>query len=295
MQQNLHRFQLLAPAQTHEASTPLPCARNPEIYEKFIISMQRLRARVYLKDAAIREHDLDESGRHRMDDDEKCWHLLLLDSGDEVVGCARYLLHAPQVSFDDLRLRHSPLAKHSLWGKKLRSAIEADLEMTRELGLGYAELGGWAVAEQYRNTRAALEMLLGSYAWGQLVGNCICSCTATVRNRSSSILRRIGGTSPVSEGQPLPPYEDPNYGCVMEVLRFDSRSPENRFKALLSELTAKLKASDCVSGGCSELGRDELLFTQSLTSLSAALKPNPIHETINRSVLQTDHSAVEKV
>lgn len=285
MQQNSYRFQLLAPAEAGIRATSLHCIGNSELYEKYLGSMQRLRGRVYLKDTAIQPWDLDSTGRHRMDDDTRCWHLLLVDSSDEVVGCARYLLHPPNVLFENLRLRHAPLATHPFWGKRLRKAIEADLKLAREAQLGYAELGGWAIAEQYRNTRAALEILLGSYAWGQLIGNCICCCTATVRNRSSSILRRIGGMSLVSDGEPLPPYDDPQYGCVMEVLRFDSQSLDPRFRPLVNELQAQLRHTESISRVAGESQCDELSFSESLAALNAALKPNPVLE-LNRSAFE---------
>ena len=54
--------------------------------------------------------------------------------------------------------------------------------------------------------------------------------TATWRHSSAAILRRIGLTSLSVDGEALPPYHDPQYDCSMEVLRFDSRLPNPRYR-----------------------------------------------------------------
>ena len=41
-------------------------------------------------------------------------------------------------------------------------------------------------------------------------------------------------------GESLPPYADPQYGCQMELLRFDCRTPAPRFVPLIAQLRAKL-------------------------------------------------------
>ncbi|MGH9581394.1 MAG: hypothetical protein ACRD4O_00465, partial [Bryobacteraceae bacterium] len=79
-----------------------------------------------------------------------------------------------------------------------------------------------------------------------LWGGCLGSCQATVRHGSSSILRRIGGSQLEHAGEALPPYEDPNYGCTMQLLRFDSRMPAQRFVPLINQLRTKLAGSVAV-------------------------------------------------
>jgi hypothetical protein len=54
------------------------------------------------------------------------------------------------------------------------------------------------------------------------------------------MLRRLGGSPLVAKGQELPGYEDPQYGCRMELLRFDCRTPAPRFAPLIAQLKAKL-------------------------------------------------------
>lgn len=247
MPQN-YRFQLLAPLHSRTGSAIGRSMVDEELYRRHFASMQRLRGRVYLKDGAIQPWELDDTGRFHMQGDEQSWHFLLIDDQEEVIGCARYLLHPDGVGYDQLRLRHSAIANDPSWGEKVRSAVEADLEYAQREGLSYVELGGWALSEEWRGTKAALEILLASYAWAQSIGNCICACTATVRNNSASILRRIGGKGFQAAGESLPTYNDPQYGCLMELLRFDSRSVDQRFVAIVDQIKSKLSKSVVIAG-----------------------------------------------
>jgi predicted GNAT family N-acyltransferase len=236
----LYSFQLLAPAKSGIAQNFSNPTNNEHLYGHFLSEMQKLRGSIYLKDGAIKSWELDDDGRYRMQGDEQSWHLLLLDEEKSVIGCARYLVHTGDVSYDRLRISHSPLAGCPDWGSKVRSAVEEDLRRVRDARINYVEVGGWALSEQWRGTRAALEILVGSYALGQLWGGCIGSCTATVRHSSSSMLRRLGGQSFELAGECLPSYNDPEYECVMELLRFDYRSPAPRFLPLIHQLKSVL-------------------------------------------------------
>jgi hypothetical protein len=211
--------------------------------------MQKLRGSIYLKDGAIKPWELDDERRYQMHGDEQSWHLLLLEDRKNVIGCARYLVHPSDVSYDRLRISHSTLANDPAWGGKVREAVEADLRRIREARLSYVEVGGWALSEEWRGTRAALEILVGSYALGQLWGGCMGSCTATVRHSSSSMLRRLGGQSFQIAGQDLPSYNDPEYDCTMELLRFDYRSPAPRFLPLIGQLRTTLSRAPIVTAG----------------------------------------------
>jgi hypothetical protein len=235
-----YSFQLLAPPKSgiaHNFSHP---TKDEHLYDQFLSGMQRLRGSIYLKDGAIKPWELDDEGRFHMQADEQSWHLLLLDQRKSVIGCARYLVHPSDVSFERLRLSHSTIAKDPTWGSKVRAAVEADLRRIRESRLSYVELGGWALSEEWRGTRAALEILVGSYALCQLWGGCIGSCTATVRHSSSSMLRRLGGRTFEVGGEDIPSYNDPEYECNMELLRFDYRSPSVRFLPLINQLRSTL-------------------------------------------------------
>lgn len=239
-----YRFQLLAPPGRNGSFARLQT--DEQLYYHYLHSMQKLRGKLYLQDDAIQPCQLDDDGRFSMPADERSWHFLLLDDSRRVIGCARYLVHPNTVPFERLRISRSPLANHRLYGPKVRHAVEADLGIARSHGMSYVEAGGWALAEEWRGSRAALEILVASYALAHLWGGCLGSCQATVRHGSSSILRRIGGTQMEAASEILPPYEDPHYGCTMELLRFDSRTPAQRFTPLINQLKAKLAGSVAV-------------------------------------------------
>lgn len=234
-----YRFQLLAPSQT--SVEPFGRTRSSEqLHRHYVIEMQKLRGRVYLNDGAIQACEMEDDGRFVMRGDEQGWHLLLVDDNKQVIGCARYLVHANTVAYESLRISQCALAKDPVWGPKVRAAVEADLALARKQGFAYIEIGGWALDENWRGTRAAMEILVGSYALAHLWGGALGACTATVRHASSSMLRRIGG-SPLQTGdQELPAYDDPRYDCQMELLRFDCRTPGARFSPLIGQLKSKL-------------------------------------------------------
>ena len=79
-------------------------------------------------------------------------------------------------------------------------------------------------------------MVLATYSLGQLCGNALGVSTATARNGSAIILKRLGGRSVVVDDSELLPYYDPIYNCEMELLRFDSRKPNPRYEPWVSEL-----------------------------------------------------------
>lgn len=243
MRQN-YRFQLLAPSKFSGHSFGR-YRKNQQLHRQLLDQAQLLRGQVYLKDGAIQACELDEDGRFHMRGDESSWHLLLVEGAGKVIGCARYLVHPNDVSFHRLRISHSALAKHSVHGSKVRAAVEKDLALAREKRFSYVEIGGWALAEEWRGSRAALEILVGSYALANLWGGCLGVCTATVRHGSSSMLRRIGGTGLTYRNEELPPYEDPQYDCLMELLRFDCRTPAPRFSPLIGQMKSQL--SDVVA------------------------------------------------
>jgi predicted GNAT family N-acyltransferase len=237
---NNYRFQLLVPSHARTSNIFGDSQIDEQLYDHNLDSMQRLRGRVYLKDGAIQPWELDEDGRFAMRGDEQSWHLLLKSDDDTTIGCARYLVHPNTVALEQLKIFQSSIAGHREWGERVRLAVESDLRHAREHNLSYVEIGGLALSEEWRGTRAALDILTASYALAPMWGGCLASCTATVRHRSSSILRRIGGVSFEVDGEKLPAYEDPRYGCTMELLRFDSRSPAERYIPLINQLKATI-------------------------------------------------------
>jgi hypothetical protein len=70
--------------------------------------------------------------------------------------------------------------------------------------------------------------------------------TATFRHSSALILRRIGLTTLQVDGQEIPPYQDSQYGCLMQVLRFDSRSPNPKYREWIASLMYDLAMAPVV-------------------------------------------------
>ncbi|HVW86778.1 MAG TPA: hypothetical protein VHB50_18965, partial [Bryobacteraceae bacterium] len=196
--------------------------------------------RLYLEDGAIGQNDLSADGRHILPTDEQSWHLLSINSAGKIVGCTRYLQHQKNTRFDDLRVRHAALAESDVWGARLRAAVEEELSNARKAGFSYVEVGGWAMDYEIRCTAECLRSVLATYAWSRIIGGALGISTATERNGSASILRRLGGRSLEWDGAALPAYFDPHYNCSMQMLRFDSRSPNPRYEEAIEQLRQAL-------------------------------------------------------
>jgi hypothetical protein len=244
------RLVLLAP----KASVPAlfqPPIFQPRLFQNvesdsqrhaFLVrEMQALRGSIYLHDGAIGRDQLSAEGLHETAEDERSWHLLTLDKNRRVSGCAWYLEHDSLVRVDELRVRHTPLAR-SGWREKLWSGVETELARARQLGLRYVEVGGWAVSAESRCTSEGLMLALAGYSLGRIRGGCLGITTATVRHGSSSILRRLGGAPLVAGESTVPRYYDPRYDCDMEILRFDSRYPGKKYAGLITLLQQKMSS-----------------------------------------------------
>lgn len=213
---------------------------DPARRRRLLHTMQRLRGRIYLDDGAIRRDDLSSDGRHRTPEDDKSWHLLMLNARGRVSACVWYLEHTATAAFEHLRARHTPLACHQQWGGRLWRAVESELAVAREHQLRYAEVGGWAVSADSRCTSEGLLLALAAYSLGRIGNGTLGMTTATVRHASSTILRRLGGAPLEADGETIPSYFDPRYKCQMEMLRFDSRQPSGRYAPLIDRLKDKL-------------------------------------------------------
>ena len=209
-------------------------------HRRLVREMQKLRGKVYLDDGALARTQLTVDGLHETAEDQKSWHLLMVDNRRRVTGCAWYLEHPSSVDVDDLRVRHTPLARSAEWRGKLWKGVQSELRRARREQVRYAEVGGWAVAEHSRCTSEGLVLALAGYSLGRICGDCLGITTATVRHCSSSILRRIGGAPLAADGAPVPSYYDPRYGCEMEILRFDSRRPHPKFNNLIERLRERM-------------------------------------------------------
>jgi hypothetical protein len=207
---------------------------------ELIRELQRLRGQIYLQDGALQPQDLSPDGLHQTPEDEKSWHLVMLNREGRVNACAWYLEHPPTASLQNLRVRNCPLTTVEGWRDKLKQAVENEIARARQNALRYAEVGGWAVAKGSRCTSEGLLLALAAYSLGRTLGGALGITTATVRHQSSTILRRLGGSQLEIDGTKVPSYYDPHYDCEIELLRFDSRRPNGRYNGLVELLRSKL-------------------------------------------------------
>jgi hypothetical protein len=235
------RFALLAPAQAIVPGNFRQVDRDQEWHRQMLKRAQRLRGKVYLDEGAIGRSELSPDGRHRVPIDEHAWHVLALDEGRQIYGCSRYMAHPNSTPFSGLNVANCPLAKSRTWGARFRDAVESEIELAQHRGIAYVEVGGWALIPDLRRSVEALRIALATFSLARTLGGCIGIATATQRHASSSILRRIGGRPLTSGGVDLPAYYDPQYGCDMELVRFDSSEPNSRFEAWIVELSDYLR------------------------------------------------------
>jgi hypothetical protein len=237
---------LLAPP-TANIPSEMASHKNSDRYTLLICAMQRMRGRQYLADGAISARQLTEDGRHYLSSDENAWHILAVDDQESVVGCARYLPHEKGIPFSELSLSQASLANSPQWGSLFKKLVEAEMSMASKRRVDFVEVGGWALAPQVRNTADALRIALATYSLARILGGCIGIGAVTERHMSSSILRRLGGKTLGWQGVELPSYFDSNYGCQMEILRFESAQPNPRFEVWIDLLRQYLLTAEVLS------------------------------------------------
>jgi len=233
------RVVLLAPA-----CSPVPdffrnVPTDTQLHGELLADVQRLRGLVYVEDGAVRRDQLSSDGRYVTPEDARAWHLMLFNGG-RISSCVWYLQHDNAWSVEDLRARSCPLNDDERWRDVFRAAVAGELVRARQDRLRYVELGGWAVAPDSRNMGDGLVLALAAYSLGRAFGGALGLTTATVRHASSTILRRLGGSSLEAGGAAVPPYYDLRYNCEMELLRFDSRRPNPRYAGVIDLLKDRL-------------------------------------------------------
>ncbi len=236
------RSVLLAPSHLGAAHREFPAVQcvTPGEHARLLAEAQRLRGRVYLADGAIASWQLTESGRHVQPADRRSFHLLSLDDAGCVVACTRYLWHDNTVGFSRLGVAHAPLTPNGNHKPVLERAVEGELARARGLDYGYVEMGGWAITEKLRCTTEAVRMVVTIYALARMMGGALGISTVTTRHASSSILRRLGGAPLTCGNEEVSSYYDPNYGCEMEILRFDSDRPSDIYEPAVRRCHAVL-------------------------------------------------------
>ena len=165
---------------------------------------------------------------------------MTLRSDGTVCACLRYLEQTYSRNFDDLWVRNAALMRSFVWAPRLKKAVEAEMEHARDAHIAFGEVGGWAISPDRRLTMEPLRTILATYGLLELLGSCAGIATATRRHDSAPILRKIGLAPLVVDGTEVPSYFDPKYRCEMEVLRFDSRFPNPKFRSWIDELSSFL-------------------------------------------------------
>jgi hypothetical protein len=235
-------FAVLAPSSHGVADIFARVEEDDGRHESLLAAMQRFRGRVYLADQAIRADQLTKDGRHLSSVDRESWHLVALDQEDRVLGCIRYRVHEAPPAFEDLGVSRSAIARDPQWGFALRHAVQREIDDAAARHLPYAEVGGWALDDSFRRTTAGIRLAVGAFSLSLLLGGALGLSTATQRNHSADMLRRIAGRSLEVDGIEVPPYYEPMYGCVMEILRFDCALPNPRYVPWIQELEDELSA-----------------------------------------------------
>ena len=256
---------------------------DPSRHQRLLAEAQGLRGRIYVQDGALQPYDLSADDRHIQAADNQAWHLLTVDENEAVIACIRYFAHEPAVRFSELSIAGSGIARSAELGTRVQEAVETELDCARRRGVWYVELGGWAVCESLRCTTEAIRTLLTVYALSQVRGGAVGLSSATTRHHSSSILRRIGGRPLKAKGVELSSYYDAQYACEMELLSFDSESPNERYAGWIRDRREELHRIPVI------LGAPTNICTSDLLSLHAAVGGHSEHNIQQAELAAAGH------
>ena len=238
---------VLPPAGSRVPSLFQNVISSGKVYRSVLSQIQIFRGAIYWEDGAIARDELSLDGRHVLAIDEQSWHVIAVEKSGEISGCLRFLEESTANRFDDLWLRQAAVASCPSAGPEVRRAVENEIARAREERVRFGEVGGWAISAHRRCGWEALRIVLSTYGLLQLLGGCIGMATATVRHGSADILRKIGLSRLCAGEAPLPPYYDPQYGCLMEMLTFDSRRANGRFMGWIDELASHLTSVSVIA------------------------------------------------
>ena len=230
---------------------------NDRLHAAFLRSMQKFRGDIYVQDGAVRPEQLTTDGRHYLPVDEESWHVLTLNEEGKICACLR--LHQEQGTppFEKLPVSDSALTHCPTWGGKLRVAVESEIANARAARIPFGDIGGWAIAPERRRTLEPLRTILAGYGLAQHLGGILGIATATCKHGSATILRKLGLFQLPTDGEGIPSYYDPHYRSEMEVLGFDSRRPNPKYRKWVRELSALLSTAPvvCARRSLAEIGR----------------------------------------
>lgn len=233
------RFKILAPS-TGAVPDAFSRVRGCRVeHERLLSSVQRLRGDVYREYGPVAAQ-LTPDGRHQQVIDPGSWHILLEDAAGHVVGCSRY--REIKGGFHQLGASHSPVAASRKFGQLLRLQIESQISAARVRNMTFCEVGAWALRPEIRCSTAAINSVLMTFALAEQFGGALGITTATTRHHSSTILKRIGG----KRVDGIPPYYDAAYGCIIEMIQFDSATLPAQYATRVSRLREELLNAEVV-------------------------------------------------
>src|SRR5262245_29480124 len=205
-----------------------------------ISEIQRFRARVYVAHGALPASALDGRGRHFQWFDFENHHLCLRNGAGQIRGCLRLRLHNRGVKLHDLRIHELIRRLPMPLAETCNRAVVALLERSCSEGLRFGDVGGWAVDEELRQSRVSVLLPVACWVVYPILHHVLAVASATTRHQSSEILKRIGGFALRYGSEELPQFVDDFHGCEMELLGFDSRSPQPRYERTVADLKAYL-------------------------------------------------------
>jgi hypothetical protein len=222
-----------------------PCPDRP-FYEAILSEIQQFRGSVYLEEGAIAANALDEQQRHVSDLDYRSWHLFILNPQTEICGAVRMTSFRPR-QCSELKIHDLVQRMDAAKAGAYTAALQSILDDNQASGLRTVEVGGWAVTKELRHTSKAMLLATGCWSLTQIVGRHVGFASATLRNHSAEILRRLGGRRLSRQGAELLPFFDAGYGCEMEILTFDSEKPAAEYESTVLELREFLVTALVVS------------------------------------------------
>src|SRR2546421_7313312 len=125
------RLVLLAPPQRIVPSAFKNAEEDLTEHAERLREIQRLRGDIYFSDGAVRRQDLSSDGRHQTPEDEKSWHLLMMNKDREITACVWYLEHPSDISADGLRVRDCPAGMRRESSKQFWNAINLELSRAK--------------------------------------------------------------------------------------------------------------------------------------------------------------------
>jgi hypothetical protein len=202
---------------------------TPPDYNAVLGSIQRLRGSVYLEDGALPISAVEPDGRHLSELDEMSYHLTLWNG--KVEGCLRLTPYPHSYPAENYKVFELIRRMPGVQAKIYAAAFKNCLAEWQAKGFQLGETGGLAIAGMYRMNAVSMIIPLAGWSLSRIKKRLVCIASATERNGSAEILRRLGGWRIKHEGVELPPFFDSAYGCDMEFIAFNSETLNPKFEA----------------------------------------------------------------